>query len=87
LGQLPPPFLDTTAPPHLLALSAGDREAVLVTLEMGIAVCRGDRGAAETLSASYPTEALACRLDRLCDRVSALGRHRPQTVDIPRLPV
>ncbi len=69
-----------------MTLNAADREALLAALEMALAVCSGNPGAARRMVQAYEPVDLGPQLDALADRVFSLGR-RPdvwQTVIGPR---
>ena len=68
-----------------LPLSAADREALLAALEMALAGCAGNLGAARRMVQAYAPDGLGPPLDALADRVFALGR-RPQ-VDVWQVPI
>jgi hypothetical protein len=59
---------------HQLPLTPADREYLLAALEVALAVCAGNGGAARRLALAYPPGELGPRLDALADRVFALGR-------------
>src|SRR5688572_20397000 len=66
---------------HQLPLSAADREALLAALEAGIALCAGDATSARRMAqAAYNPVDLGAQLERLADRLFALGRQAPVNV-------